>query len=64
MYYFYYVHKYLMGHRIYGESTTSEIIGENLRTKEDYEILKRFWPNTIAKIIAKVYAYSEKSNEE
>ena len=62
--YFYYVHKYLMGHRIYCESTTSEIIGENLRTKEDYEILKRFWPNAIAKIIAKAYAYSEKSNEE
>ena len=52
-----------MGHRIYSESTTSEIIGENLRTVEDLEVLKLFWPKSLAKVIAKVYASSEKSNE-
>ena len=62
--YFFFIHKPLMGHRIYEESTTSEIIGENLRTVEDYEVLKRFWPAPIAKRIAKVYSLSEKSNEE
>jgi len=53
-----------MGHRIYGESTTTEIIKDNLRTKEDYYVLCKFWPKPIAKVIAKVYANSEKSNEE
>ncbi len=59
---FYYIHKPLMGHRIYNESTTSEILKENGRTKEDYEILKKFWPAPIAKLIARVYANSERSN--
>ena len=61
--YFYYIHKPLMGHRIYSESTTSEIIGDNLRTIEDFEVLKLFWPKPIAKVIAKVYSNSEKSND-
>ena len=51
-----------MGHRIYNESTTSEILKENGRTKEDYEILKKFWPAPIAKLIARIYANSERSN--
>lgn len=59
---FYYIHRPLMGHRIYSESTTSEVLKENGRTKEDYEILKKFWPTPIAKVIAKVYANSERSN--
>lgn len=59
---FYYIPKPLMGHRIYGESTTSEVLKENGRTKEDLEILKKFWPTPIAKLIAKVYANSERSN--
>ena len=61
--YFYYIHKPLMGHRIYSESTTSEIIVDNLRTIEDFEVLKLFWPKPIAKVIAKVYSNSEKSND-
>ena len=60
--YFYYINKPLMGHRIYGGSTTTEIINDNKRTKEDYFILCKFWPKWIAKIIAKVYSLSEKSN--
>lgn len=59
---FYYINKCLMGHRIYSESTTSEIIGQNTRTIEDYQILQKFWPKPIAKFIAKIYSNSEKSN--
>ena len=53
-----------MGHRIYSESTTSEVLKDNGRTIEDYKILCKFWPKWIAKIIAKLYANSEKSNNE
>lgn len=62
--YFYFINKPLMGHRIYSESTTSEVLKENGRTKEDYKILCKFWPKFIAKVIAKVYSNSEKSNDE
>ena len=51
-----------MGHRIHAESTTTEIIRDNIRTKEDFDILKRFWPKPIAKIISKLYAKSEENN--
>lgn len=53
----------LMGHRISEESTTTEIINSGIRTKEDYEIFCRFWPQPIAKALAKVYQKSEKSND-
>lgn len=59
---FKYVQKPLMGHRVHNESTTSDIIKNNIRTKEDYSVLCCFWPKWIAKIIAKVYSMSEKSN--
>ena len=62
--YFYYIHKPLMGHRIYDESTTSKIIGDNRRTIEDYYMFKKFWIKPIAKLITKVYSSSEKSNED
>ena len=60
--YFYYINKTLMGHRIYDESTTSEIIKDNKRTEEDLYVLCKFWPRPLAKMIAKVYANSERSN--
>lgn len=60
---FLYINKPLMGHRVHEESTTSEIIHNNIRTKEDIEILECFWPRKLACIIAKIYALSEKSNE-
>ena len=62
--YFYFIPKCLMGHRIYNESTTSEVLKDNGRTKEDYYILCKFWPKDVAKIIAKIYSNSEKSNGE
>ncbi len=59
---FIYVSKYLMGHRIHEESTTTEIIKENVRTKEDYLMFKKFWPAWFAKRINKFYCKSEKNN--
>lgn len=52
----------LVGHRISAETTTTDIINQGIRTKEDYEILRRFWPEPIAKILTKLYQTSEKSN--
>ncbi len=60
---FVYNSKPLMCHRIHTESATSEIIGDNKRTSEDLEMFKKFWPDFIAKIIAKAYSSSEKSND-
>ena len=54
--------KCLMGHRISLESTTTDNINNGIRTKEDFEILCKFWPKWIAKRINKFYKNSEKSN--
>jgi len=53
----------LMGHRISEESTTTDIIKQGIRTKEDYEIYCKFWPKWFAKIICSAYRNSEKSNK-
>ncbi len=60
---FVFIKKRLMGHRISAESTTTDIIKQGIRTKEDYEIYRRFWPEPIAKFLTKIYKNSEKSNE-
>ena len=60
---FIYIPEPLMCHRIHEDSETSKIIGDNLRTNEDYIMFCKFWPENFAKRIAKVYASSEKSNE-
>jgi len=59
---FIYCSKPLTRHRIHEDSTTSKIIGENLRSKEDLEMFCRFWPKPIAKLLAWVYSLSAKSN--
>lgn len=61
--YFYFINKHLMGHRIYSESTTSEVLKDNGRTLEDYKMFRKFWPKFIAKILTRLYKNSEKSNE-
>ena len=53
----------LVYHRIHEESETSIILGDNARTKEDLIMFQKFWPTPIAKIIAKLYGTSEKSND-
>lgn len=60
---FIYIPENLMGHRISEESTTTQIIKENIRTKEDLEMLKKFWPEPFAKLINKFYSKAEESNE-
>ena len=60
---FVYISNILMFHRIHEESTTTEIIGESLRAKEDYEMFCKFWPKWIAKKICKKYQCCEESNE-
>ncbi len=60
---FIYISKPLMCHRIHEESATTEIIGDNLRTKEDFAMYCKFWPKWIARILAKAYSASEKSND-
>lgn len=59
---FLYCPEHLMGHRIYGESATSRNIENDIRRKEDLEILSSLWPKGIAKIVNRIYATSEKSN--
>ena len=53
----------LMYHRIHEESTTTEIIGDHRRNAEDYEMMKKFWPDRIARRLSRMYAASEKSND-
>lgn len=60
---FLYSPQVLMGHRVHEGSTTSELIEDNTRTKEDLDMLCKFWPEGIAKIIAKKYNEGQKSNE-
>lgn len=60
---FVYCDKPLMCHRIYKESTTSELIASNTRAQEDLEMYRRFWPGWIAKRLGSAYADSMKSNE-
>lgn len=61
-YAFGYIKKPLMGHRIHEESITSQAIGDNIRSREEEQILRKFWPRLIAKGIARVYRLSERSN--
>ena len=60
---FVYVPERLMGHRIYEESSTSKNLKDGTRQAEDLEILSSLWPAPVAKLIYKVYALGEKSNE-
>ena len=52
----------LMGHRISEESTTTDIINNGIRTKEDFDMFCKFWPKLVAKIINNLYKKSENSN--
>lgn len=58
-----YINERLMCHRLHADSTTSELIRDNLRTGEDESVFSLFWPKPVARILAKVYALSERENE-
>ena len=59
---FVYCHDILMYHRIHEGSATSEIIADNIRSKEDYEMLCKFWPKWLAGIIEHFYKKGEDAN--
>ncbi len=59
---FIYCNKTLTYHRIHEESATTAIIGDKVRSKEDFEMFCRFWPGAIAKGLVKLYSKSENSN--
>ncbi len=59
---FVYSNKPLMCHRIHEKSETSRVINKYSRINEDYQMYLRFWPDPIAKMLAKLYSSSEKSN--
>jgi glycosyltransferase involved in cell wall biosynthesis len=60
---FVFCQRILMRHRVHAGSETSAVIAEHVRTNEDLEILRRFWPEPVARLIAHVYSASEKSND-
>lgn len=57
------VSKPLMGHRVHEESTTTEIINDRIRTKEDLVMFNKFWPKFISKFINRYYVKAEESNK-
>ncbi len=59
---FVYCNTILMLHRIHEESTTTQIIAESNRTKEDFKMYCKFWPKWFAKCLIKFYAKSQDSN--
>ena len=59
---FVYSNKVLMLHRIHQESETTKIIADSNRTKEDYDMYRKFWPKWIADILIKFYSKSQDSN--
>ena len=59
---FLYSPKILMSHRIHEESTTTELIENNVRYQEDYEMFRMFWPKWISNILIRFYSKSLKSN--
>ncbi len=60
---FIYDHKILMYHRIHEDSETTSVIQDNKRSQEDMQMYSKFWPKPIAKILVKMYASGQKSNE-
>ncbi len=61
---FVYIPNLSMYHRVHEDSETSACIVDNVRTEEDYQMLKKFWPSPIAKAINCQYKKSQKSNGE
>lgn len=60
---FLYIPKELMQHRIHEESETSNLIHNNVRLEEDLLMLKRYWPEPVARFIMKFYKKAINTNE-
>lgn len=61
-YAFLYINKELMCHRIHEESTTSNLLENNIRFEEDYKMLCCFWPKFIARFLMHFYKDAAKTN--
>lgn len=59
---FVYVPRILMYHRVHNGSETSACIDDGIRTSEDLNMLKKFWPAPMASLINKAYAVAQKLN--
>ena len=59
---FLYINKEIMQHRIHEESEASNLIENNIRLEEDYEMFKKFWPKPIAKLLMHFYKNAIKTN--
>lgn len=60
---FAYINKELMRHRIHADSETTNLIENNVRMNEDYEMFCKFWIKPIAKILMKKYKKSIATNQ-
>ena len=61
---FVYLREPLMYHRIHGGSETTSMIRDAGRSAEDLEMFRRFWPEPVARLLARIYRASERSNNE
>lgn len=59
---FLFCRKPLMLHRIHGDSETTRILRDHQRGEEDLQMYRKFWPEPVAKVLAKEYRSSEKYN--
>lgn len=51
-----------MAHRIHSDSeTTNNTLNKN-REKEEHEMFRRYWGETMAKLLMKVYTNNQKGN--
>lgn len=59
---FAYVPEGLVMHRIHAGSETTKQIKDDARTDEDLSVLRRYWPEPVARLIGRAYKRSEKRN--
>lgn len=60
---FVYVPQSLISHRIHKDSVTTQTVSGQGRSGEDLEIFRKFWPEWMARILAKKYEKAEEFNK-
>ena len=60
---FFFIRRPLMGHRIHEDSETSRLSASKRREEEEKELLGRFWPRPIARLLFRFYRHGADSNE-
>ena len=61
---FVYVDKVLLKHRIHPDSATTSGLQNNFRQEEDLRMFNLFWPRFFAKLLARLYSKSYRSNND